>query len=153
MEQLGSRLDGSLVHRFDIWHREGDLRSCCGLALGCVALEVQERSVLPGGRGVGPAGPAIVLAVTGALVVGARCLMNCDNGVDFKALTSTPPPSTGEPRRDAPVAGVTEDIAFRLGYPVPGWTAIEPLDEWWFVTPVAKLEPTAFVDSPSLLNR
>ncbi len=80
-------------------------------------------------------------------------IMNFDNGVDFKALTSTPPPSTGEPRRDAPVAGVTEDIAFRLGYPVPGWTAIEPLDEWWFVTPVAKLEPTAFVESPPALAR
>lgn len=80
-------------------------------------------------------------------------IMNFDRGADFEALTSTAPPSTGDPRWDALIAGVTEDIAFRLGYKVPSWTVIEPLDEWWFVTPVAKLEPTAFVESPPALSR
>lgn len=80
-------------------------------------------------------------------------IMNFDNGADFHALTSTPPPSTGDARWDALIAGVTEDIAFRHGFNVPYWTVIEPLDEWWFVTPVAKLEPTAFVESPPALSR
>lgn len=80
-------------------------------------------------------------------------IMNFDNGADFETLATTAPPSTGDPRWDAMIAGVTEDIAFRLGYAVPEWTVIDPLDEWWFVTPVAKLEPTAFVESPPALSR
>ncbi len=80
-------------------------------------------------------------------------IMNFDNGADFESLTSTAPQSTGDERWDALIAGVTEDIAFRLGHRVPAWTAIAPLDTWWFVTPVAKLEPTAFVESPPALSR
>lgn len=80
-------------------------------------------------------------------------IMNFDHGADFEAATSVPPSSTGDARWDALIAGVTEDIAFRLGEPVPAWTAVDPLDEWWFVTPVAKLEPTSFVESPPALAR
>jgi len=81
-------------------------------------------------------------------------IMDVDAGGDFESLTATDPVSTGDERWDALVAGVVEDLAYRHGTFVPEWTVREPLDSWWFVTSVPKLEPTALVETPrALANR
>ena len=81
-------------------------------------------------------------------------IMDVDAGGDFESLTATDPGSTGDVRWDALVAGVVEDLAYRHDKSVPEWTVREPLDSWWFVTSVPKLEPTAFVETPrALANR
>ncbi|HET8930685.1 MAG TPA: hypothetical protein VFN21_08515 [Acidimicrobiales bacterium] len=81
-------------------------------------------------------------------------IMNVEAGGDLEALTASDPGSTGDDRWDALVAGVVEDLAYRHNRRVPEWTAREPLDSWWFVTSVPKLEPTAFVETPrALANR
>lgn len=63
------------------------------------------------------------------------------------------PPSCGDRRWDALVAGVVEDLAFRLGIPVPAWTADDSylLSEWWFVTSIPDMRPTAFVETPAAI--
>jgi hypothetical protein len=69
----------------------------------------------------------------------------------------TAPVLSGDRGWDALIAGVVEDLAFRLGLPVPACTR-EPTrntdDRWWFVTAYTDMHPTAFVETPaSLANR
>lgn len=46
---------------------------------------------------------------------------------------ATPPPSTGDPRWDALLAGVAEHLAMVWGHPVPAWASLHaPLEEPWF---------------------
>ncbi len=63
------------------------------------------------------------------------------------------PGTTGDPRWDALVAGVAEDVAVRNGCRVPTWVR-DPerhLAEWWFVTDIDKLRAQAFVETPAAL--
>jgi hypothetical protein len=72
---------------------------------------------------------------------------------DVDALLFDEPMSVGDSRYDALIAGVVEDWAFHHGRAVPPWTA-DPsrfLDEWWFVTSVPALRPTAMVETPAAL--
>lgn len=60
------------------------------------------------------------------------------------------PQRTGEPRVDAAFAAMAEHLARRDGWPVPGW-AVDPSREtleWWFVTDLVGMHPTALVESP-----
>lgn len=81
---------------------------------------------------------------------------NTERSKDVAAMLREPPVATGERRWDALLAGVVEYIALRCGVPVPAWTVEEErfLDEWWFVTDVERLYPTAFVETPrAIANR
>lgn len=64
---------------------------------------------------------------------------------------------TGDRGWDALSAGVVEDVAFRHSIAVPQWAMESERstdDRWWFVTTIAALHPTAFVETPaSLANR
>jgi DNA-binding Lrp family transcriptional regulator len=42
------------------------------------------------------------------------------------------PPSTGDPRWDALVAGAVRYQLRQVGVPAPGWTRHEPLPSWWW---------------------
>ncbi len=66
------------------------------------------------------------------------------------------PPTTGDRRWDALLAGVVEWLAHRHAVRTPAWTVLPErfLDEWWFVTPFRSLQPSALVDTPAeLANR
>lgn len=60
------------------------------------------------------------------------------------------PPRTGEARVDAAFAALAEHLARRDGWTVPAW-AVDPSREapqWWFVTDLVGMHPTALVESP-----
>jgi hypothetical protein len=69
------------------------------------------------------------------------------------SLLNSIPPSTGDIRWDALLAGVTEDLAFRLELRVPRWalTSDKFLRKWWFVSPFADTHATALRESPAAL--
>ncbi len=71
-------------------------------------------------------------------------------------LVEAQPPSTGDQRWDAMLAGVVEHLCFHHGLTLPAWT-MNPdrfLDKWWFVTPYPSLHASAFVETPpALANR
>lgn len=60
------------------------------------------------------------------------------------------PPRTGEPRVDAAFAAMAEHLARRDGWPVPAWASDPSREtpEWWFVTDLVGMHPTALVESP-----
>lgn len=62
------------------------------------------------------------------------------------------PSTTGDPRWDAMVAGSTEDLALRTGFPAPDWTPGHALPEFWFVGRAPSLEAYAFARSPFSLQ-
>lgn len=72
------------------------------------------------------------------------------------AVLAVEPPTTGDRRWDALLAGVVEWLAHRHAVRTPAWTA-EPdrfLDEWWFVSPFTSLHASALVHGPAeLANR
>jgi hypothetical protein len=76
--------------------------------------------------------------------------------VDRAGLVADEPPPTGDPRWDAMLAGVVEQLCFDHELAVPGW-AMRPgrfLAQWWFVTPYPSLHPSAFAETPvALANR
>lgn len=71
-----------------------------------------------------------------------------------RALLEPEPPTTGDVRRDAFVAGLAEYLTVRAGITVPGWTQDECrcLSTWWFVhEPV--FDALALVQSPAAFRR
>lgn len=60
------------------------------------------------------------------------------------------PSTTGDPRWDAMLAGSTEDLALRGGFPAPDWTPGHALPEFWFVGRAPSLHAYAFARSPYL---
>jgi hypothetical protein len=75
---------------------------------------------------------------------------------DRPGLVAGEPPPTGDPRWDAMLAGVVEQLCFDGGLAIPGWV-MQPgrfLEQWWFVTPYRSLHPSAFAETPvALANR
>ena len=67
-----------------------------------------------------------------------------------------PPRATQDPRWDALLAGLAEQLCLERQLDCPPW-AFEPpryLKSWWFPTPYRSLHPSAFVESPGgLKNR
>lgn len=66
------------------------------------------------------------------------------------AMWADEPQRTGEPRVDAAFAAMAEHLARRDGWTVPAW-ASDPsreTSEWWFVTDLVGMHPTALVESP-----
>jgi len=66
------------------------------------------------------------------------------------------PPSTGDLRWDALLAGLVEQLALMRRVPCPGWafTLELFLGEWWFLSPYPSVHPSALVEAPaSLANR
>jgi transcriptional regulator with XRE-family HTH domain len=55
-----------------------------------------------------------------------------DADADYAAFFAVPS-TTGDPRWDAMLAGVTEDAALRAGRTPPPWTVGHALDRFWFV--------------------
>lgn len=65
-------------------------------------------------------------------------------------LFREPPPSSGDHRYAAAIAGLAEHLARRDGWTPPRW-AFEPeryAEPWWFVAGLRSLRPTALVESP-----
>ena len=80
-------------------------------------------------------------------------ITDIESAANPQSLLDDRPPTSGDRRWDALVAGVVEDTAFRLGLRVPLWTT-DPayqLSEWWFVTSIPALRPTAFVETPAAI--
>jgi hypothetical protein len=72
---------------------------------------------------------------------------------DRPGLVADEPPSTGDRRWDALLAGVVEQCCFDHRVALPAWT-LHPdrfLDQWWFVTPYRSLHASAFVATPAAL--
>jgi len=72
---------------------------------------------------------------------------------DRPSLIRGEPPTTGDRRWDALLAGVVEHLCFHHGLPVPDWV-VRParfLDRWWFVTPYRSLHASAFAETPAAL--
>jgi hypothetical protein len=72
---------------------------------------------------------------------------------DRSGLVADEPPSTGDHRWDAMLAGVAEQLCFSHELAVPAWS-LHPsrfLDQWWFVTPYRSLHASAFAATPAAL--
>lgn len=72
-------------------------------------------------------------------------------GVDVAAAVwGAEPARTGDLRVDAAFAALAEHLARRDGWPPPRWTrdSSREAQEWWFVTDLVGLHPTALVESP-----
>lgn len=70
-------------------------------------------------------------------------------------LTETAPRLVGDPRVDAAIAGVVEDLCTRDDVTVPDWVD-EPerfVTPWWFVNELAGFEAMALRDTPFSLAR
>jgi len=80
-------------------------------------------------------------------------IMDVERAENPAELVNRDPGSTGDSRWDALVAGVGEDLAYRLGFEVPKWTRCEPLTTFWFFSEYPKTHPTAFVETPAALAR
>jgi transcriptional regulator with XRE-family HTH domain len=71
------------------------------------------------------------------------------------ALLRDEPPSTGDPRFDAALAGVAELFAAEGGIPVPVWVNgrwrfVEP---WWFVASLPEFHAYTLANTPAVLAR
>ena len=67
-----------------------------------------------------------------------------------RAMWEQEPGRTGDVRVDAALAALAEHLARRDGWTAPSWT-VDPsreASEWWFVTDLVGLHPTALVESP-----
>ncbi len=67
-----------------------------------------------------------------------------------ESLWTREPPRTGDRGVDAAFAALAEHLARRDGWAVPGW-ARDPSrqsPEWWFVTDLVGMHPTALVEAP-----
>jgi hypothetical protein len=76
------------------------------------------------------------------------------SGSERARLVEAEPPTTGDRRWDAMLAGVVEHLCFHADVTVPAWV-MGPgrfLDRWWFVTPYRSLHPSAFVETPAALG-
>ena len=63
------------------------------------------------------------------------------------------PATTCDPRWDAMLAGLAEQLCLDRQLPCPKWP-LEPhryLATWWFMTPYPSLHPSAFAEAPSAL--
>lgn len=71
-----------------------------------------------------------------------------------RRMITAEPPSTGDRRWDAFVAGLAEWLAVRAQMPVPGWThdADRALAEGWWVTPMASLHAWEYAGTPASLK-
>lgn len=80
-------------------------------------------------------------------------IADVESATNPQSLLDDQPPTSGDRRWDALVAGVVEDTAFRIGLDVPSWTTnpVYELSEWWFVTSIPALRPTAFVETPAAI--
>lgn len=81
-------------------------------------------------------------------------IMDLNNAEEPSILMSVTPPSTGDRRWDALIAGVVEDFCIHHGCSAPSWV-FDPsryLDRWWFFTTVDAMRPTAIVETPATIS-
>jgi transcriptional regulator with XRE-family HTH domain len=71
------------------------------------------------------------------------------------ALIADEPPTTGDGRFDAALAGIAEFFAIELGIPVPSWVeGPECFSEpWWFVASVPALHAYTLAHTPAVFAR
>jgi len=70
-------------------------------------------------------------------------------------LVAAEPPSCGDRRWDAMVAGLVEHLAFVRGFPAPAWVR-DParfLESFWFPVDLPSVRAMAFRDAPASLAR
>jgi hypothetical protein len=70
-------------------------------------------------------------------------------------LVEEAPSLVGNPRADAAIAGVVEELCASSGIPVPAWVD-EPtrfVTPWWFVNELSGYEATALRDTPYSVAR
>lgn len=70
-------------------------------------------------------------------------------------LIETSPQLTGDPRVDAAIAGVVEELCSENALPAPSWVDAPSrfVAPWWFVNELPGYEATALRDSPFALAR
>jgi len=105
-------------------------------------------------------GAAVELATAGGLGGAYRCLMQLlddyrravrSDGVPAAArLFDDAPPTTGDVRVDAALAGLAEHLARHDGWTPPLWAFDESRQAkpWWFVSGVRSWHAMALVESP-----
>jgi hypothetical protein len=89
-----------------------------------------------------------------ALRLVRQFIMDLEAAEDGATLFAQNPPSSGDARWDALIAGVVEDFALHHGLPAPSWV-FDPsryLSRWWFVTSFISMRPTAIVETPAALS-
>ncbi len=77
-------------------------------------------------------------------------------GATVAARRFAPDPGrTRSPQVDAALAALAEHLARRDGWATPGWAldSSRYTRQWWFVTPLKGLHPTALQQSPSAFRR
>lgn len=75
---------------------------------------------------------------------------------DLDRAIADEPAGTGDPRWDALLAGVAEQIALDRARTCPRWTLAPHryLPTWWFMSRYPSVHPSAFVEAPkALANR
>jgi transcriptional regulator with XRE-family HTH domain len=70
-------------------------------------------------------------------------------------LVEEAPSLVGDPRADAAIAGVVEELCTSSGIPVPAWVDASArfLSPWWFVNELPGYEATALRDTPYSIAR
>jgi hypothetical protein len=108
---------------------------------------------------------ALELATDGGLSGAYRCLMQLlddyrraqrrDGTSAAAPLFDESPPSTGDVRVDAALAGLAEHLARRDGWNPPLWAFDENryAKPWWFVSGVRSWHAMALVESPLAFRR
>jgi len=91
---------------------------------------------------------ADLLRVVRELRSNAKCLVTESDQAAFLGRPST----TGDPRWDAMLAGVVENLAMGEGWTVPEWCRGHALREFWFVGGESALQAYAFARSPISLQ-
>ena len=65
------------------------------------------------------------------------------------------PPATGDPRLDAYLAALVEQLALDAGLEVPAWAVEDDrvLEPWWFPVDLPSIRPAALAESPAAFRR
>ena len=80
-------------------------------------------------------------------------IMDLEHTSSAVELFDEEPPSTGDPRWDALIAGVVEDFALHHNLTSPKWVfdPVRYLDTWWFFTSIKDMRPWAMAHTPAAL--
>jgi hypothetical protein len=90
----------------------------------------------------------------GTLRLVRQFIMELDHCGDPADMFRDEPPSTGDQRWDALIAGVVEDFALHQGMEPPDWVfnGQRFLSTWWFLTSIDNMRPTAIAQAPAALS-
>lgn len=78
-----------------------------------------------------------------------------DDGFPLELLVSAEPPATGDPRYDAMLAAIAEDLCFHADLPAPSWVhdSSRFFDGAWWVSDLPSARAAALVHTPASYRR